>query len=613
MNDIMKIFASLLLILIINTPSFTQRMGIMEEQHRTTVFVDNANVREEANLTSKVVKTLPTHTSIDIDYRSRWEHDTINGLSGYWYPIKEKGELLGYIWEGVLAAAIFKSQLDKKIQFSVHLSSSNKISFGIRKNRVFIGSNTLDCDKERIISVISMGKTYNSKENEVIVVKYFDLSYELFEWNGNKVIKSNIELADESFITGEYLKFNKAIINGNKVNMRSEPDINSKIIKTFDDNQFVKPLNRVFKKDTLNNSFGFWSEVEWKGKVGFIWYKYVDFPVQYIKNNKTESQAFLSTPESFYVFENDVIIAECHEANGFYGDLFEAGNLGLKSNYQFLFFRNYAESCGQFGGDVIYLWDGKKVQHFGENYGIGDGGLSEEHTLIFPIDEGGVEGQIIKSDYDGESMDFPSSKEEPENYRFILKYNNTAILEYNGDSLIELDSKYKTLREEVKIKFPKHSVKQYEFIDLNKDGIEDVLVFIEITDLYNWDDYPQDPRVVIAIGDGNGNYSINYSNKDIINKNYSGVLFEHNTNEFSISIVYKVGYYTKITVGSPKMEKYVFEYDLLDREIYWSSKTEATQENEYGPWDSSTKSFKSNKVKFEEAWINKDFIDYDEY
>ena len=557
------------------------------------VFTDNSNIRSAPSISSHIIGNLPQNTTIDYNQDLPWRLDTVNGIENYWKPIKYHNTS-GYIWSVILAISAFKTSANSKQTVLVHFSSKKELSFKIFDQNILKYKTSFLKTKEGIISSTSIGKIENSNHKEIWVVKYKDKSYELYSWDGSSIRLFDKKLKDDSFITNTYKKYKYCIVSANAVNLRTQPNIQAKALTSLPINSTVT-LIKNGPRVKLDNIWGTWAKVKWKDKTGYIWSNNLSIPIYYIKSNKHKNESFLYTTKGLYALKENKIVDFISIPFWYDEGFYNKGSQGLQDNFQFLTFVMQATSCGQSSGEVYYLWNGKKLKHFGSDYGIGDGGFSEFYTLIFPNENGGIKNRVIQYNEIGESVNYFPTANSNEDYSYLIFSHSTKIMKYNGDTLIEMPSKYTRLNNSIRQVNSKFNLYRYEFGDLNLDGIEDVICIVSESTIYDYEPTSK-PTVLIAMGDTQQNYTIIESNNKFLENSYAYNIEIKNSN-FTITSKppYNFGYDEE-----NKVSQFNFYYNKTDKKTYWKSKTEAICTNKQ--WKTNTYQFKTKKILFSEAW-----------
>jgi len=571
-----------------------------------TIFENKANVRAKPSLNGAIIGTLQCNQTLERCDGQKAYKDTINGRIDYWRPIVYN-DTLAFVWGGVFCTSRFKSMLNVDDLFLVGFSTDNVLGIKVlHKDVLTYESSFSRKEKKGVQLVLSLGKTFNSKGKEIIAVKYFDQSYELFEWDFKTITKSNITLTDDSYLTGKYIDFEYSLIAKNNVNLRKQPHIDADVIKILSVHAKVKVIraHHTYDKEKRGN----WHQLLVGNDTGYVFNTLVSISKRYIKSNKFKGIAFLHTSNGIYVYQNNKLIYEQKKRASYDAHyLYEKGCMGLDTAYQFLAVEIVGEACGKASGEELYYWDGTTLKYAGFDYGIGDAGYSQQYALIFPNEFGGRKNRVISINENGESIDFPqeSSCDPPYSYLpFNVKYK---ILKFDGDTFLEMTSKYSRLRQSVKDDFPKHHIKHACFGNVNSDGLEDALVYLSIDEYEFTEGGATKPIIAVYTGSKNRNYKLQTHNQSLIKEKAMAVMFAITEGEFSVKVVYNSGLWADEN-ATPFVEEYIFTYFKADQKYLWSSITEyeGIRNASYRyDWKSSTSYFKKNKLYFEQAWSSK--------
>ncbi len=583
---------------------------------RNRVFVDQANVRAKASLKSEVLGTLSFNEHINRDNNIATVNDTIGGNSGQWIPIKYKGQT-AYIWDRVLAVSYFRSDLDVDYRFLVGLNSSShaiiKIFYKDTFKMQFVFKDVL-INQYTIFGTI--GKTYSSSGNEVIVAIFNNKPNDniVFEWNKVTLKKSTIQLRGKPHITDQYYyyprpksKYKYCIIKRDNVNIRRAARVSSAVVATLPQYTKIKLLQRDVRYDTINGKTSHWHAIEWNNERAFVWRELLSIPVKYIKSNKNDNLDFLYTYGAIYVFRNEkVVYQKIIQENYHIEDIYEMGSLGFGGDYQFIAARVVSYTEGASSGEEIYLWTGKEIKYICFNGGWGDICEHEITDYKFPISSGVKNKVFINYAYEG-AYPYPKNDNCSESAPYFTINEKNKTMELRKDTLIEVNSKYRRLRNSVSSQFPKLILRNTSFGDLNQDGIEDALCFIA-ADLRTNDVESKDSPLIVAIfyGKADSTYMLYSSNKAIVNHKYNAVNFKIHKKGFEVEvIILQYNGYNKGTY----LSGFDFQYDNTDSTFIWNSKTEGFTEEDYcwewcKPWEINTKNFKNTRITFDKAWSN---------
>jgi len=209
---------------------------------------------------------------------------------------------------------------------------------------------------------------------------------------------------------------------------------------------------------------------------------------------------------------------------------------------------------------------------------------------------------------------YPENDNCSESAPYFTIIEKNKIMELRKDTLIEVDSKYRRLRNSVSSQFPKLILRNTSFGDLNQDGIEDALCFIAARPWSEGEGKSSLRIVAIFYGKADSTYMLYSSNKAIVNYKYNAVNFNIHEKGFKVEVIftqdndYHNGTY---------LSGFDFHYDITDSTFIWNSKTEGfTEEDDCyewcKPWEINTKYFKSTRISFDKAWPNLELIS-DEY
>ncbi len=344
----------------------------------------------------------------------------VGGISDVWVPIRFQDKV-GYIWRPNLADGYFKSETDLDVHFLLNFTPHKGLEFKIFRDNVFISSQFFENKTNKEINgSVSLGTTFNSNGKEIIAVS-LDEHYELFEWDGITIKKSGIKLDDDSFLTGKYHLYKQGIINANKVNVRTSPKRNAPVSEILNASTLVDLSEKMPVEDSIRGKYGYWYGIIRNNKTVYVWSDFIDVPRRYIKSNKVKDESFLYTTNAIYVLKQSEFVYRVPIENTVYyyneemeerNNFVHFGNRGLSPDYQFLGICYAAESCGEAGGDNLYLWDGKKMTHFANDFSVGDGGYHSGHGYIFPNQINGIKDKVIFEEEESEYAGYNNDSEE---------------------------------------------------------------------------------------------------------------------------------------------------------------------------------------------------------
>ncbi len=585
----------------------------LNSAYNDIVFVDSTNVRDSPSIDGKIIGKINHNTTLEICLSSESVKGKVGAVEDYWEPIVFQGQN-GYIWRPNLADGVFKSELDLDVQFLLNFTANKGLEFKVfRSDKVILTQFFGDKSHKEVYGSTSFGTTFNSNGKEIIAVS-LDSTYQLFEWDGSVIKTSNIKLQDDSFITRKYFKFEEALINANRVNLRAKPSAKSTFLEFLNIQEKVELLKEKPRADTVNEIPGYWYAVKRNGKKGYVWSDFIDIPQRYVKSNKVEDESFLYTNNAIYVFDGlnvkfrlPIDFYYYHESDEYdemyKNDFIQFGNRGLNSNYQFLGICYSANSCGEAGGDNLYLWDGNKMLHFANDFSVGDGGYSENHGYIFPNEMGGLKDKVIhETSYEYYGGDAASCTESPA-CLFTYYYHE---LKFNGDTLVEIETRDSRLRAFLTDSLSTYQFNHATFADLNNDGFTDAVFLMDESRDEN-DDYDTPMKTIIGVAYGNtkGEFHGLVTNDNLVLNNYFTVGFKVKNDTLEIRVNYNIDDYSDES-GIPSYSEFAFVHDPNYNKLVWYSKVEAEvmdPESRKFTWNIiSSEKFRKNKVAFKNAW-----------
>ncbi|MCF8297578.1 MAG: hypothetical protein K9J13_08560 [Saprospiraceae bacterium] len=455
--------------------------------------------------------------------------DTISGNPGLWIPIIFKNQL-AYVWDNILVDAYIDNLNNANDKILLKVINS-KLNFKVFRHNSLIYQKSISEDTEfnNGFYLMAIGKTYLSNNDVFALYNYWDKGYKLYEWTGSEIIKSDIKLIDDSKITNKYFDFPFSIVNNDQAALRTEPDTNAKV-------NFCLPLNTRIKVVEPNiNMQGGWHKVEWNNKPYYVDYKDLCLTTRYIKSNKHKGISFLYANNAVFAFKNDSIIDKLQiPFRAYREELYEISSLGIDLGVDLLGVKvnNYA-SGADFGED-IYSWDGKHLKFLCSDIKWDDIGDHTGANYDFPY-ETGLEGKILFRDYYIEYFNNPVPKQQTNCSDFEIKIRERVKqIAYQGDSLIEIPSKYSSLEIYIKKQFPDYEFQHASYFDINKDGLDDAIFFIDKT--YANGSSIEDFKVIIAFGDKKGGFQTAFINNYLVKGDNRGVKFEYDNDTLSIFV-----------------------------------------------------------------------------
>ncbi len=574
-----------------------------EANDRVFVFADKANVRESTSLKSEIVVTLKQGKEL-FECNKQHIKDTINGIISYWVPVLYNGNY-GYIWENNLANNTF-----------THINGNRLLVKNDSKGLVY-----------KVFEGDSIIKTGSYQDDPYIQYSYFQQILPLFEVKGNiyfklsdsdliysfdglnvvnagKCEKENINSLHQASQKKVLDSITSSIINGDNVNFRDAPNLDAKIIGRLSKYSLVEIVEQNKKEEIINDQNNYWYKIKLNGKVGYVWGKSISTPKKHIYDNDDPNTTYLLCNNALFVFYKLEIIASCNlvgwEDDG--STILSFGELGFGKGYDFVAIEHMANSCGEWGGDKFYLWDGKNIKYFCSSGGIGDGGLSDGEFYTFPSEKGGIPGKLIKNSYSSEMIDIIPMDDCEKNYTDVFEYDYTNIMSYNGDSLVEIPSKYSELKQLIELEFPNFNLVQYKFGDINGDSIEDAIFQVKKELLYIKSTYGEEKtsyknKIGVTLGKNNGTYEIVAVNEHFIG-NYDDSRPNLLIKDSSLIVTSYSGGKKNDDYSMSGLDRkiYNFIYNSTDQKIYWES---ISTVNEKGLKKST---FITKKILFKDAW-----------
>lgn len=593
----MKKYLILLLLLLFNRTLYAQ---FYENNTWEYAIVNNVNIREGASLSTKVIATLKQGEKIMI-CRKRNINDKIDGRDGAWIPVIHDGKQ-GYIWSHMLASSSFTHKSGNRLLLKTELKGT---SYKVFSNDSLINTGKLDETYSMWYSCFyEVRPLFAVKPN--IYFKMYD-SELLYSFDGfavksaGKCDSSNISAIHQSSqkkVPGIYPSF----INSGQVNLRDAPSLKAKIIDKLAKNTRVSVIEKQSMRVVVNNDEDYWYKIRVNGKVGYVWGKSLSIPLMHIYDNDDPNTTYLLCHNALFVLINGKIMAGCTGLSEMYDETIHSfGDLGFGKGYDFIAIESMAHSCGEYGGDHYYRWNGKTLKHFYKDGGVGDGAFYEGVDLIFPSDNEGMEGKLLVHYYSGEGLSMmPIDSCESSSFNAV-QYDYSSILAYDGDTLVEAPSKHLQIKQLVQQQFPKYEITQYQFGDINGDGLEDV--FFQVTrqiitkDERGDDVYHHKTKLGFAFRKSNDSLEVIEMNESLISKEEDyRIQITLKESKTSITVISNSSMENENEDKLPNRKVYDFTYNVADQKVYWESITLIDAD---GP---KKFSFKTKKVSFKDAW-----------
>lgn len=572
-----------------------------DRNNRVVVFNDEANVRESPSITSKIVVTLK-HGNEAIVCDQKTVPDTVNGIFSDWIPVLYNG-ISGYMWQHTLATNAFTHTNGNRLL--VKNDAKGLVYKVFEKDRMISTGSFPDKPNTKYSHISTILPLFAVKENLYIKLRDSDVIYSfdgLHVKNAGTCDEENIYSLHQSSQKKVPDSITSSIITGDHVNFRDAPNLDSKIIGGLSKYSYVEVIEQIKKGEEIGGEFNYWYKITYKGKVGYVWGKSLSTPRQQIYDNDDPNTTYLMCNNALIVLQKGEIMASCPLSMDNGSSLHSFGDLGFGKGYDFIATEHLAESCGIWGGDVYYLWDGKNLKHFCSSGGVGDGGLSDGEEYVFPSEQRGIPGKILKHAYSSELIDIIPIDDCEENYTDVFEYNETSIMHFNGEALVEGPSRYLALKQLVESEFPNYKLVQSTFGDLNGDGMEDA-VFEARKEIYTKEYHENGElsyknKIGIALGKNPDAFEIISVNDHLI-----GNQDDYRPNIYlDASGITVVVYFEPIPVEDYYDMKrfgrkiYHFTYHTNDQKIYWESFSSVTETG----LDKSL--FKTKKILFKDAW-----------
>ncbi|WP_282081189.1 SH3 domain-containing protein [Aquimarina algiphila] len=585
----MRYYILLIFILLQSTIGFSQRGGYyMNHISNSSVSIYNANVnlRSSSSIKSKVIATLNPGDKLQETYTHI--RDTINSTPGYWIETQYQNKI-AYVWNNLVSRFAFKLHTNTDYRLLIKEESESKIGVKIFHNNQFISHQPIALKANKELSeVFSIGTTHNSDNKEIIVFKFQEPNdFLLYQWDEGALTPFTKKL-ELPFLNDSQLGY----ITANNVNIRSEASIKSPIIATLQIPNSVEILNYSFKEDTINNQKGYWSHIKYKHQEAYVWNQFLT-PIG-AESLKNKEVTFLMKENYLIAIKNGKTIDKI-KING--GDnITLLGNLGIPQVEEFITICHYAESCGQTSGDIIYSWNGRKLKYFIDNTGVGDGGLFEGNTTIFPSFINGTRNTINTIYSEGESIDIPSPDLSGTSYNsfYRKKIAKAYTVDTNGKLVPKLTETEK-IQTFIEQEFKNCELRYYKTADINKDGIADAFIYMINNKTQNRS------TLAIALGNTSGTYKLHSSNNNLIfhDQNDPLTTIDINKNGFQLSIFYS-GYYTHPYENCIFKLKYLYNHDINDFQLIQETKLIPSSDD--SSWKKELKIYKTNMILFKDSW-----------
>lgn len=514
-------FRFTLIFLLINCIQVVQAQGLGGFQNfEYCVFVDETNVRSQPQISGRILGQLKVGEVPDLYHEEKRKKDVINDREGYWIPIHYKGQL-GYVWSHTLSHFAFKSHLNVDQTFTIkHIKDQLYVQVVENNNVVYKDSTQIvpSIPKE-YAACTSLGVMNHGKPNPVEIIGFNQEEYKkVLIWNGEKIDKYtqpiNHPFFYKSYKTPE--QFKKGIISGNALNCRALPQAGSKVVMELPLYALVDVEKERVKYDKIGEYEGWWSKIKYQEQEGYVWSNYLNIPKTSVQSHLEEGLEFVTSGRRVFAIQNGEIISHVTFSsyhNGNVSQIYLSGNGGLKDFTSLVHVAYFGESCGVPSGEYIIGWDGNKLTYLYDDFGMGDGGYYEEGSYNLPIHKNGIKDHIVYSRGYGEILAYPFSQNIDDNWKSFVYGETSYVYEFTGDSLKEVDSKYKAIRdlceENIIISF---------WGDYSGDGIEDVAVVLGKEGIMG-----AKKEFILFKGEEDGSYTKLSKTKNIVSNDYTAI------------------------------------------------------------------------------------------
>lgn len=573
-----------------------------DRNERVTVFTDSANVRENASVSSKILTSL-RHGTNTIVCASGYITDTINGNFGRWIPVLHNS-ISGYMWQSTLADI---TETHKNGNTLLARNTKTGISYKIIRGKQIVNQGSfIDSARQRYSGLLKM-----QLDKTIEGSYHFRVSYspKLYAFDGEQVYpdgECNLKQINEFHptVTKEFTDSLGVVILNNDVHLRIAPNVKSQLLATIPQYNFVAPTKAIPFKDTVNEELDFWHRVIWQGQTGFVLGSALGIKINHIYDDKDTNFTYLLTEKAILVLKNRKPIAHASvNWHSYDNKLHSFGDMGFGVGYNFVALEFVAHSCGQTGGDMFYLWDGKSIKYFCFDSGTGDGSYSDYSSYIFPNNHNLGPKTIIHHTSSSEGIRIIPANNCESNDIQLDDYEYTSVMQFIDDTLVEIDSKYLRARQFVEQQLPQQNAIRIMFADINSDGNDD-LIFQAINESENQEYYDygsinelENTTIGIAFGTDNNGFEMKFLNSKLVEGRMDKRiqwLYKDGTLTLHAYYISRESRHDRYPSYSRK--KYQFEYDSKDQAFYWKNVT-VIDENGI-----NSNAFKTKKIRFENAW-----------
>lgn len=514
-------FRFTLIFLLINCVQILQAQGLAGYQNlEYCVFVDETNVRSQPRISGRILGQLKVGEAPDLFHEEKREKDVVNDREGYWIPIHYKGQL-GYVWSHTLSHFAFKSHLNVDQTFTIkHIKDQLYVQVVENNNVVYKDSTQIATSTPtEYAACTSLGVMNHGKPDQVEIIGFNQVEYKkVLTYDGVKIDVYTQPINHPFFYKSYKIpeSFKKGIISGDALNCRALPQAGSKVVMELPLYALVDVEEERVKYDKIGEYEGWWSKIKYEGQEGYVWSNYLNIPITSVQSHLEEGLEFVISGRRVFAIQNGEIISHVtfsryHNHN--VSQIYLSGNGGLKDFNSLVHVAYFGESCGVPSGEYIIGWNGNKLTYLYDDFGMGDGGYYEEGYHLLPIHNNGIKDQIVYSGGYGEILAYPLLQNTGDNWKSFVYGETSYVYEFTGDSLKEVDSKYKTIRdlseENIIISF---------WGDYNNDGIEDVAVVLGKEGVMG-----AKKEFILFKGEEDGSYTKLSKTKNIVSNDYTGI------------------------------------------------------------------------------------------
>lgn len=572
-----------------------------------TVFYDNTILRKKATVNSPILATVKSGTQLEQAYHTI--KGEVRGVKGIWHKIRYQGKE-GYVWGELITNCFIKSQENPSYSFLINGRKGQTEVKIFHEGRLENSQTILNPESLRFSGVTSIGKTYQSNSRDVFMFYYGDYKtseLKFYTWNNEKFEEFNQSFKDSSFFN--YNRKSEQLIIERLVNFRSKPNIDSSVISVLKMGDKVDVLQTHVCYDTVGGHRGTWTQVRLDKDTGYVWGSFVSS--YQFASYKEEGLTFLIRRSHRYqdqliaLKENKILDTFSFQGISNFLGAHSYGNMGLNDVNDIIGICYSGESCGVPSGDVLISWSNHQFQSLTRSYGIGDGGLSYEHNVVFPSNYEGQRGIIKITESDSESIDLYRADKGESNYESIYETILTRNYIYRNGKLKEIDSETNEMEKLLTSQFKHHQLSYYVKEDFNNDGKKDVILYAIDTLSRTSENYYERKNkslVVVALGQKKRGYKIlTSSNKLIVHGANRPLTKVIRTEQGFCLKIYYSGYYNE---ESDSRHFYMYyRYNKKKRDFELNKVEEIFPPTNYsGSWKKQEHFYRKNPLLFKHSY-----------